>query len=253
MPTPSSANILCGTGEVWFNRQNNDGTYAGFRHLGNVSKLDITPTVTVIEKKSSMNATRAIIARAVTEAKMELAMILDEFDKNNVALALLGSVAAYTQAINAAIVDTALGNAEGDFALDTGLKKIVVSAVKHSGTPLVLGTDYTVDSDSGLITVIKGGGITDGWALTWSGSNPAIASYSVNGLTEGKITGALRYRSSTDQVGPRMLVDVYNLSLSPDSALALLGDTFAEIPVKGSLLPDSTRAIGDQVVKVTYL
>jgi hypothetical protein len=253
MPTPSSANIYCGTGEVWFNRQNVDGTYAGYRHLGNVSKLDITPTVAEIVKKSSMNATRAIIGRAVTETKMELAMTLSEFDKENVALALMGSTRVLAQALNAAVVGVALGISKAGSALDTGKLKIVVTDVKMGVTVYVVGMDYTVDSDSGLITIVPGGAIVDGSVLTWDGSYPAVNSFAVDGLTEGRITGRLRYRSSVDNVGPRMLLDAWNVSVSPDSALALLGDAFADIGLKGSVLPDSTRPIGQQFLTITEL
>ena len=253
MPTPDSANILCGTGEVWFDRMNNDGTYAGFRHLGNVSKLDITPTVTVIEKKSSMNATRAVIARAVTETKMELALMLSEFDRENVALALLGTAAPYVQALNAAIVAAPLGISKQGSALDTGKLRITVTDLKMGVTVYVNGVDYTVDNESGLITIVPGGAIVDGSVLTWDGSNAAVASFAVDGLSEGKIEGKLRYRSSVDQVGPRMLLDAFKVSMSPDAAIALLGDTFAEIGLKGSVLPDATRPVGQQFVKITYL
>jgi hypothetical protein len=228
MPTPDSANILCGTGEVWFDRMNNDGTYAGFRHLGNVSKLDITPTVTVIEKKSSMNATRAVIARAVTETKMELALMLSEFDRENVALALLGTAAPYVQALNAAIVAAPLGISKQGSALDTGKLRITVTDLKMGVTVYVNGVDYTVDNESGLITIVPGGAIVDGSVLTWDGSNAAVASFA-------------------------MLLDAFKVSMSPDAAIALLGDTFAEIGLKGSVLPDATRPVGQQFVKITYL
>jgi hypothetical protein len=254
MPAPDSANIYCGTGEVWFNRQNTDLSYAGFRHLGNVSKLDLTPTVTVIEKKSSMNAVRAVIARAPTETKMELAMVLDEFEKENVALALLGTTRALVQAANAAVVaGTFPTKSLKGYALDTGMLNITVTDVKMGATTYVAGVDYLVYPEAGLIAILPGGGIADGSVLTWDGSCAAVASFAVDGLSSGIITGRLKFRSSVDAVGPRMIVDIHNVSMSPDTALALLGDTFGEIGLKGSVLPDPTLPIGQQFAQVSYL
>jgi hypothetical protein len=251
--TPDSGNIMVGSGEVWFNRKETDGTYKGFRHLGNVSKLEITPTPTIIEKKSSMNAARAVIARAITETKIDVALTLDEFDPKNVALALLGDSAAFTQDVDAAVADADLGTAHKGYALDTGFVNITVTAVKKGATTFDEGTDYTVDAVSGLIMVLEGGTIDEDDALTWDGSVPAIASVAVQACSNGHIEGRLRYRSSADQVGPRTMVDIYRLALSPSGAIALIGDAFAEIPLSGEALSDSSKPVGEQFAKVTYL
>ena len=97
MSTPDSANIYCGTGEVWFNRFDDDGNPTAFRHLGNVSKLDVTPSTTTVEMQSSMNGARATIAQAITALKMEVDVTMTEWDKKNVALALLGDDSAFSQ------------------------------------------------------------------------------------------------------------------------------------------------------------
>jgi len=252
MGTPNSDNIFCGSGVVYFNRKNLDGTYAGYRHLGNVSKLDLTPTITTIEKNSAMTASRATIAQAVTATKMECAMTLDEFEQNNVALALLGDAAAYAQSSGTKTAAT-LGNANPGYALDTGIQNVVVTDVKKGVTVLTLGVDYTVDSAAGLIMILVGGQCAQGDALTWDGSAPAIASNIVHALSNGKIEGMLRFVSSADQIGPKMNVDIFKLFLSPDTAIALLGTTFAEINVKGECLADTTRPVGQQFAQVVYL
>jgi hypothetical protein len=251
--TPDARNIYVGTGEVWFDRFDpSTGLSTGYRHLGNVSKLEITPSVTTIEKKSSMNAARAILARAITETKMEVALTLDEFQKDNVALALLGESSAFTQS-SATKTGAALGNAQLGKWLSTGFNKITVTDVKHSSTTYVENTDYQVDSDSGMIFIMPTGTIVDGDALTWDGSVPAIASYQVQGLSDGNIIGALRFRSSADAIGPRKLIDIWSCAMSPDGALALIGDDFGEIGLKGEILPDSTKPAGQQFCRVIDL
>lgn len=252
MSTPDAANVLVGSGEVWFNRKESDGTYKGFRHLGNVSKLEITPAPTIIEKNSSMNAARAVIARAITETKSTVALTLDEFEQNNVALALLGDAESFTQS-SATKTAAALGTAHPGYAIDLGFFNAVVTDVKHSSTVYVEGTDYTFDSASGLIMILETGSITDAEVLTWDGSVPEVDTFQVEAMSNGNIEGMLRYRSSADQVGPRMQLDIYRLAMAPDGAIALLGDAFAEIGLTGETLADSTREVGKQFFAITYL
>ena len=125
--------------------------------------------------------------------------------------------------------------------------------VKHSSTTYVENTDYTVDRSSGLITLLETGSIGDGDVLTWDGSVPAISSYQVQGLTQGKIAGMLMYRSSDDNFGPRMRVDVYNVIFAPDGAMSLLGTDFGTIGLKGEALQDTSRPVGEQFARVVYL
>lgn len=250
--TPDSRNIYCGSGEVWFNRLDLSGAPTGFRHLGDVSKFDLTPNITTIEKQSSMNAARAVIARAITVTKMQVDMALSEFAKDNVALALLGDSSAYTQTLTTK-TGAALGNAKLGLALDTGAQKIVVTAVKSGATTYILGTDYIVDSDAGLITPLASGAIVDGSAITWDGSVPAFTSYQVQALSNGTIMGAIRFRSSADAVGPRKLVDIWRCAMSPTGALALLGTAFADVGLQGECLPDATKPIGQQFARVIDL
>lgn len=251
-PTPDSRNMYCGTGEIWFNRLDSTGTPTGYRHLGDVSKFDLTPTATLIEKQSSMNSARAVVAQAITAMKMQVALTLSEFERNNVALGLLGDTSAYTQTL-ATKTDAALGNAKLGYGLDTGAQKIVVTTVKSGATTYVLGTDYTVDSDAGIITPLASGAIVDGSAITWSGSVPAFTSYQVQGLTNGSIVGALRFRSSVDNVGPRKLVDIWRCVISPGGAIALLGTAFADVGLNGECLPDATKPAGQQFCRVIDL
>lgn len=252
MSTPDGNNILVGSGVVYFNRRNLDNTFAGFRHLGNVSKLEVNPAITTIEKKSSMDAARATIQRAITETKAEVNLTLDEFDPNNVAIALLGDVGTFTQSSSTA-TDSALGTVALGFALDTGKKKITVTSVKKGGTTFVLGTDYTVDSDAGLITFLAGGTVANADVVTWSGSVPALSSAIVHALSNGNVRGAMRFVSSADQVGPRTIVDIWDVAMSPNGAISLIADQFGEIGLQGNALPDATKAVGQRFAQVIYL
>lgn len=255
MSTPDSQNIYVGAGEVWFNRFDAAGAQTQWRHLGDVSKLELTVNADVIEKKSSMTGARGLMARVVTGVTGELAATLSEFDPENLALALLGTTAAFSQSSGTATDSAITGTVKKGYALDTGKRKITVTSVKKApATALVLGTDYSVDSDSGLITILPGSStVADGDSLLWSGSYPAITSTQVNALANAVILGSLRFRSAADAYGPRYLIDVWKVAITPDGALALLSDNFGEIGLKGAMLEDTSKTLGNRYFQAVKL
>jgi hypothetical protein len=250
--TPNSSNLMVGSGEVWFNRLDNDGEPTGFRHMGNVSKLEITPEITEITKKSSMNSARAVRGRAVTETKMNLALTFDEFEPENIALALLGEKIA-AQAVDASITDEpVIGKSFKGRYLDTGMVNITVTAVKVGATTHQIDDDYTVDGPAGLIYITHDSDIADDSDVIWSGSCAASGA-KVQGLSQGRIEGALMYRSSDDQIGPKSKILMHKVSMSPDGALALIGDQFFEGGLKGEVLSDETQPEGQEYLVQTFL
>lgn len=255
MSTPDSQNIYVGAGEVWFNRFDANGAATQWRHLGDVSKLELTVNADVIEKKSSMTGARGLLARVVTGVTGELSMTLSEFDPENLALALLGTTAAFSQSSGSATDAAVIGTVKKGSYLDTGKRKIVVTGVKKApSTALVEGTDYTYDSDSGLIRILPGSStVSDGDTLLWSGTYPAIISTQVQALANAVILGSLRFRSASDAYGPRYLIDVWKVAITPDGALALLSDSFGEIGLKGAMLEDTSKPVDNRYFQAVKL
>ena len=255
MATPDSGNIYLGAGEVWFNRFNANGAATQWRHLGNVTRLEPTQSVETLEKRSAMSGARGLLKRVVTSTTSEVALTLDEFDPENVALALLGSASAFSQSSGTATDSAIPGTVKKGQWLDTGKLKITVTGVKKSpNTVLVLGTDYEVDSDSGMIRILPGSStVADGDTLLWSGSYVAITSTQIQALANSRIEGALRFRSASDAVGPRYLVDFWKVSITPDGALVLLTTEFGEITLKAAVQEDTSKSIGERYFRMVQL
>jgi hypothetical protein len=254
MSTPSSDNLYLGAGELWINLYVN-GVRTLWRHLGNVDKFELNPSVTTLEKKSSMSGARGTYKEVVTGTALELALTLSEFAAENLALALLGDSKVFTQTI-ATVTDESLGttNSKKGYALDTGKKKITVTGVKVGAVSAVLGTDYSVDSESGLITVLPTATvIVDGSTVLWSGSAPAIAGTQIQALSNVNVMAAIRFRSATDATGPRFDAEVYKTSLAPDAALSFLSDTWGEISLKGKVYEDTSKPAGERYFRLVPL
>lgn len=266
--TPDPNNLYLGAGEVFFDRFDAAGASTGLRHLGNVDDFTHTATIETVKKQSSMSGARGVLAEVVTGSTSEIGMTLSEYESNNLALALLGTDAAFTQAAEVAVVGRQIVAAAAlDIwypLKDANGKEIInptVTAVKQGATTLN-ALAYELRAEAGMIKLLSSyGGVnkaTAGAAVTWDGSTPVLLAADnkrvVQALATGKVLGRLRYVSATDQAnGPRIMVDAWVVNLKPDGDLSLIGADFGTFKLKGTVQLDKTKAVGEQYVRVLYL
>ena len=86
--SPSTDNYYVGKGKLSFK-----ATGAGaFRDLGNVTELETTPNLTTLEHFSSREGVKKKDKEVVTEKKMTVRLVMDEWTADNLAMALLGDI-----------------------------------------------------------------------------------------------------------------------------------------------------------------
>lgn len=83
-----SNDLMLGAGVLYFMRD--DDQNKSLHHLGNVEEFTLTTDVTTVEKKSSMNQRRALLASVTTETSPTASLTLDEYNPFNLALGLYG-------------------------------------------------------------------------------------------------------------------------------------------------------------------
>lgn len=83
-----SADLMVGAGELYFKRKDDNN---GLHHLGNVEEFNITTDVTTVEKNSSMNRKRELMASVVTAVAPSGTMTMNEYNPYNMALGLFGA------------------------------------------------------------------------------------------------------------------------------------------------------------------
>ena len=88
-----ASDLMVGAGEVWFNRKSASKDSNGFHHLGNVDEFNITVDVTTVEKNSSMNKKRTLMATVTTAVKPSASLTLTEYNPYDLALGLYGEEA----------------------------------------------------------------------------------------------------------------------------------------------------------------
>lgn len=89
-----SADLMVGAGELYFKRKDD---LNGFHHLGNAESFNITTDVTTVEKNSSMNKRRELMASVVTAVAPSASITLNEYNPYNLALGLFGEEHLHTQ------------------------------------------------------------------------------------------------------------------------------------------------------------
>jgi hypothetical protein len=90
--SPSTGNYYVGKGKISFKPTG----AATFRDLGNVTELETTPNLTTLEHFSSREGVKKKDKEVVTEKKLTVRLVMDEWTAENLAMALLGDVSVDT-------------------------------------------------------------------------------------------------------------------------------------------------------------
>ncbi len=225
-----------------------------FRKVGNVPDFKPKFDVSKKEKKESMSSQRLTVKTIISENKSSFDATLDDWSKENLALATMGT--ATTTAAGAVTGEVApLGLIVGDI---WALKRQKVSAliIKDSAaTPVtVTNTKYRlVDADFGTIEILDVGTYTQPFTASYSAGEVDSVSFFTAPIAEV----ALRFEGKNTADGNRKcLVELYRVALDPTKELGLISDDFEGIKMSGNLLVDITKPIDPvwgQFGRIVYL
>lgn len=87
--------LMVGAGALYFLRD--DDNNKSLHHLGNCDEFNITTDVTTVEKNSSMNKRRELMASVVTAVSPSATLTLTEYNPYNMALGLFGTENVHNQ------------------------------------------------------------------------------------------------------------------------------------------------------------
>lgn len=259
---PNSNDLFLGKGQLFFDRYSAAPTKQGLIHLGNIETFEITTEDDTIEKKSSMSAASPVLKKVTRGRKVTLKVVGSDFAQDAVALALMGDLNEQTQAatpVVGEIIALAAVVKKGRYYRITGrygpLSAIVI---KQGATTLVSGTDYVVtDSVNGIIqtlqsspTIVDGvGNLTADYTPTVYASGTGIQT--IRGGNKSLIEGGFFF-SPDPASGPKMAVQVFRTSISPDGALGFISDDFASWSLQATVLDDSAGLFGGSTLEPLY-
>lgn len=257
---PDSGNLLLGKGKVYFNRKSVTGTFAGYRHLGNVEKFELTTNDDVLEKYSSMSAAAPLYKQVTRRRTVTLNLTLNEFDPENVALVLMGSVISSSQVATPVVDETVSTNTlvGRTYRFSKLGPHTAITAKKSPATALVAGTDYVIDDTNlGLIRILSNATLTDGSTLLVSYTPtaytaPATGIRTIEAGTLTIIEGAVLFVPDPT-LGPKQMVEVWSVSSRPDGAIGLISDDYADGGLVMAVQDDSVNHPTSPLYRVTFL
>lgn len=106
-----------------------------------------------------------------------------------------------------------------------------------SATPLVVGTDYTVDSVTGRVKILPGTAIVAGTTIDWNEFHLASTYVSIKTFADTQLEGFMRFVSD-NATGPNQELRIWRLNLVPDGDIAYIGDDFSTLSFTGEILAD---------------
>ena len=227
-------------GRVYLGERNANGEPINVRTPGNVADLSLSLKTDVLEHYESQTGQRSLDHRMVKQKSATVNLTIEEFTKENLALALYGNhVVGTPGTVTAEPVGGATPIA-GDryFLAHPKVSSLVVT--DSAGTPatLALGTNYTADLDFGALQFLDTTGFTA----------PFKASYAYGVATEiGIFTQALPERFlrlegiNTAQGNAKVLVELYRVAFDPLKEISFISDEYNKFELEGSLLADTTK------------
>ena len=228
---------LVGQGKISLAPRNSTGRTGGFTWVGDADALTITGSETFLDFNESWSGQRARVVHLSQGKETGFTLSLRRIDAINLARAVHGTVGATAGASVTAEPLVAYNNASVPLAYP-GVSSVVVN---KGGTPLVLGTDYTVDAVSGMLTFLPGSTQVPAGA----GVNVTVNyTYAANGgvvqaLTAGTQEFTLRYDGFSQTDGSAIIVTMHRITLDVAASIALLGSDVAALELTGAMLPAS--------------
>lgn len=227
-------------GRVYLGKRDLAGLPIEVRSPGNVAELKLSLKTEVLEHFESQTGQRSLDHRMVKQKSASVNLTIEEFTKENLALALYGN---HVTGAGGSVTDEPLGGVApviGDRYFLAHPKVDALTLIDSAGSPasLVAGTHYTADTDFGAVQFLDIAGFTP----------PFKASYTFGTATQiGIFTQALPERYlrlegiNTAHGNDKVLVELYRVAFDPLKEISFISDDYNKFELEGSLLADTTK------------
>ncbi|WP_127476556.1 hypothetical protein [Sulfurivermis fontis] len=227
-------------GRVYLGNRDANGHPIDVRSPGNVADLSLSLKTDVIEHYESQSGQRAVDLRLVKQKSATIALTIEEFTKENLALALYGN---YLDTTGGSVTAETVGGTSpvvGDRYFLAHPKVSALTIVDSAATPVTLtaGTHYTADEDFGAVQFLDITGLTP----------PFKASYTFGAVSEiGLFTQPLperylRFEGLNTAAGnAKVLIELYRVAFDPLKKLDIISNDLNKFELEGSLLADASK------------
>jgi hypothetical protein len=230
-----------GQGPVYIAERDANGRPKGLEFLGDLSSVDLTPSVDKETVTETVTGSSGIGAQFIKKVEYQFSMQMRSIKPTHLAIALQAGNTAKTAGT---VTDEPQIGYKGKFIVlkHTKVSSVVVTNAAGS-TTYAAGTDYIVDPDKGMIEVIAAGAITDAQDLLVDYSYAAQHHISAAPANKKYYLVFAGINRADDSKQTRC--EIYQINLSP-SSLAMIQEKTAEMPITGTVILDTLRPAGDQ-------
>jgi len=264
--------LMVGAGELYFKRKDD---VHGLHHLGNVEEFNITTDVTTVEKNSSMNRKRELMASVVTAVSPTGSMTMTEYNPYNMALGLFGAENVHKQ-VATTMVDERyvvpsvpgiieLKDADGNRYYNAGniTAKMSVAIPSAVGSPVpamsfatFIGTYSYSKNEDIYVAITKAAttpGDVDGLEVTFQvGLDHAAQVYPVT-TTGTSVTIPLDHSDRVTGVSMVITLGPTDDLASEVKSSAIAGSKISCTALKSDLKPDVDYVVEDQSSRAGFI
>lgn len=231
-------NQTLGRGKIKFKKLGE----SGFRYIGNTPAFGITVTTESLRHFSSDSGVRVQDKQVPVSTEYAGSLTTDNVNHENLAMLLLGS--ASTVSVSSATGETAqFVGAQQGYTYDLGARQVSNVVVEVGVTPMVVGTDYTVDAVRGHIEIVDGGSIADGDTVDVT-FDVAAHSFDRSVSAGNAVEGSLLFIADNPE-GDDIDFLIPDVKLTPNGEFAIKAEEWQQLPfnVEISAPDDGSPAI----------
>jgi len=220
------------------------GLKTAFRHVGNVSDLQISMKIDRKKKKETCSGAYGLLGTLITGREAGVKIKMDSWVLENLAMAVSGIG---TSVVSGTVTGEQILEGTAFIGGDAAFKYPNVSAVviKDSlGTTLVNGTDYKLFPIRGKIEFLNVTGFTAPFAADYAYADSENVSF----FTDPSREWVIRFEGvNTFEGNAPITVELYRVQLDPSKSIDLIKDDFAMFELDGDLLVDTSKPEGDAI------
>lgn len=231
-----AARGFLGAGDLYLARQV-AGVWESYSGPYECSKLEIKPNVELKEQISKGRTTYGQVIETVAIAQpSDLSVDLSEVNKETLAIALLGTTAALSQAAGSLTDEAIAAKLDKWVPLSKAALTGATTVTNVGGaTTYVDGVDYIVNKQLGWVKALTGGAITEALALEVSSTYAAITGTEIKGSTQTQLRVRFKLDGKNFADDLPCIVTVHEAVIAADAAFDFLGDDFATVTMPGRM------------------
>jgi len=234
-----------GQGEIFVGlRDAAAGTALALRKIGNVPDFKLSGNVEKVVHKESMSGQRQTDLVISTSKEISVSMTLEEWTAANLAMALYGTeVTVAGDSVTDEVLPDSL--AVGDFVRLANPDVSALSVEDSLSASLTLDTHYEVDSAKhGLLKILDLAAFTQPFQATYDyAARTDVAMFNAAPPERFIFFKGLNTADEDNGVFEPVLVDLYRVQLDPLSEMGLITDELSPLPMEGTALADTLRAV----------